>query len=74
VEEDKKREPGERFFENKQPADLYQELQNHPEAMATLEGKTARMELGLGVAWLCAFIVHSWENFEEKYPGDKLIV
>lgn len=74
VEEDKKREPGDRFFENKQSDDLYQELQNQPAALATLEGKTTKMELGLGVAWLCAFIVHSWEKFEEKYPGDKLIV
>ncbi len=74
MEEDKKRNPEERFFENKQPSDLYQELQNHPDTLETLQGKTARMELGLGVAWLCAFIVHSWESFEEKYQGDKLIL
>ena len=73
LEEDQKRVPEERLFEGKQPSDIYQELQNYPDSLEVLQGKAARMELGLCVAWLCAFIVHSWELFQEKYEGDKLI-
>ena len=73
LEEDQKKDPEERFFQGKEPSDIYQELQNYPDTLELLQGKAARMELGLCVAWLCAFIVHSWEMFQEQYPGDKLI-
>lgn len=74
LEEDQKKTPEERLFESKQPSDIYQELQNYPESLEVLQGKATRMELGLCVAWLCAFIVHSWELFQEKYQGNKLIL
>lgn len=74
LEEDQKRDAGDRLFENQKLSDIYQNLQNYPDTLELLQGKAARMELALGVAWLCAFIVRSWELHQEKYPGDQLIV
>lgn len=74
LEEDEKRDAGERFYEGKQSGDIYQELQNYPEVLEKLQGQSSRMELALAVAWLCAFIVDSWERHQEKYQGDQLIL
>lgn len=52
------------------PAEIIEAIEQHPEAMATLEERLPRMELAFGVWLLLGLVAHKRKKLESEHTGD----